>query len=78
MYARAVGVDRPTVVIYVDPLPKKKSRRLPGKNTVRPEKAKKIIERQRVNHGNEKKMKKRQKSWGMYLPHQVGAMIRFR
>ncbi|MBE9503709.1 MAG: hypothetical protein IME96_05995 [Proteobacteria bacterium] len=78
MCARAVGVAKPIVVIYVDPLRKESSEKLPGNDTVRPKRAKKIIERQRVNDGNEKKMKKKQKSWGMYLPHQVGAMIRFR
>ena len=75
MCARAVGVARPIVVIYVDPLRKESSEKLPGNDTVRPKKAKKIIKRQSGNDEDEKKMKKRQKPWGMHLQHPVGSMI---
>jgi len=75
MCARAVGVARPTVVSYVDPLLKNSSEKLPVNGTVRPKKAKEIIKRQSVNDGDGKKMKKRQKPWGMHLPHPVGSMI---
>jgi len=75
MYARAVGVAKPIVVMCVDPLLKKSREELPGNSTVKLKKAKKIIKRQSENDGNEKKMKKRPKSWGMHLQHPVGSMI---
>jgi len=75
MCARAVGVARPIVVISVDPLLKKNREELPGNSTVKLKKAKKIIKRQSENDGNEEKMKKRPKSWGMHLQHPAGSMI---
>ena len=77
MCARAVGVVRPIVVISVDPLLKKNREKLPESYTGKLKKAKKIIGKLSENVENEKKMKKRQKTWGMHVPHQAGAMIQW-
>jgi hypothetical protein len=77
MCARAVGAARPIVAISVDPLLKKNREKLPESATGKLKKAKKIIKKLSENVENEKKMKKRQKTWGMQVPHQAGAMIQW-
>jgi hypothetical protein len=77
MYARAVGAARPIVAISVDPLLKKNKKKLPESATGKLKKAKKIIEKLSENVENGKKMKKRQKTWGMQVPHHAEAMIQW-
>jgi hypothetical protein len=77
MCARAVGVAKPIVAISVDPLLKKNREKLPENYTGKLKKAKKIIGKLNKNVENERKMKKRQKTWGMQVPHQAGVMIQW-